>query len=586
MKSVNTPSNEAPPVINKYTKNYLSRCPNCNLICSLKLNYNEGKYFIHFECENKHEGNITLKEYLIKYSKYCLSKEKCKECGKDQKEVKGNFMYCSKCDRFICNLCIGNHIIDDTHNIINLRKYDSLCKIHSNAFCFYCRKCKRNLCIYCKVNHKSHGLIDLSELKYTQYQKNKLENEILNLEKKIISLNEVKHKIVSLIDSLKKSSELELKFIKLLLYTYQYEESQNNLNYYVMQNLKNFEDNLQLDKMETYDKICQKGNEYISFLQKLKINNFNKENIKPNSLKNNFKILQYHTDSISYLSKLIDGRLISCSWDKSLNIYKKDTYELQLSIKEHTDCVSSFTQVKNGKIITCSSDKSMKIIQLIEEDKYIIDQILLGHSDWVMKVLEINDYMIISVSYDRTMKIWKLNYEKKYDCYKTIIFQNTTSFCDILRVNQNEFVTLSKNDKCLKFWNSTHFSFISKILNIETSYGFKMMCLLDNDILCIGGIDSKGFYLIQISTHHFIKNINGPEKILTIIKCSDGLLLCSIIDENGNNTLVKYKYENQDLKLVFSSEKSNDRLIYSCVELDNGIIASGGDDNIIKLWKD
>ena len=413
MKSVNTPSNEAPPVINKYTKNYLSRCPNCNLICSLKLNYNEGKYFIHFECENKHEGNITLKEYLIKYSKYCLSKEKCKECGKDQKEVKGNFMYCSKCDRFICNLCIGNHIIDDTHNIINLRKYDSLCKIHSNAFCFYCRKCKRNLCIYCKVNHKSHGLIDLSELKYTQYQKNKLENEILNLEKKIISLNEVKHKIVSLIDSLKKSSELELKFIKLLLSTYQYEENQNNLNFYVIQNLKNVENIFKFDKIELYDKIYNEGNKYLSFLEKLQNNNINNNIVnnkpKPNSLQNNFKILNYHTEPISHLSKLNDGRLISCSWDNSLNIYNKDTFELQLSIKEHTDCVRSFTQLKNGKIITCSRDKTMNLIQLIGEDQYIIEQKLIGHSDWIMKVIEIFDNMLISISYDKTMKIWKIN---------------------------------------------------------------------------------------------------------------------------------------------------------------------------------
>ncbi len=36
----------------------------------------------------------------------------------------------------------------------------------------------------------------------------------------------MKHKIVHFIDSLKKSSELELKFIKLLLSTYQYKENQ------------------------------------------------------------------------------------------------------------------------------------------------------------------------------------------------------------------------------------------------------------------------------------------------------------------------------------------------------------------------
>ena len=41
-------------------------------------------------------------------------------------------------------------------------------------------------------------------------------------------------------------------------------------------------------------------------------------------MKNNFKILN-HKSQINYLSTLTDGRLISYSYDKSLNIYKKDT---------------------------------------------------------------------------------------------------------------------------------------------------------------------------------------------------------------------------------------------------------------------
>ena len=44
MKRINTPSNEYPPIMKKYINEYLSRCPNCNLICSFKLDYKEVKY--------------------------------------------------------------------------------------------------------------------------------------------------------------------------------------------------------------------------------------------------------------------------------------------------------------------------------------------------------------------------------------------------------------------------------------------------------------------------------------------------------------------------------------------------------------
>ena len=104
-------------------------------------------------------------------------------------------------------------------------------------------------------------------------------------------------------------------------------------------------------------------------------------------------------------------------------------------------------------------------------------------------------------------------------------------------------------------------------------------------ILCVGGKNSKGFYLIKISTHQIIKNIVGPQIIYSIYECIDGLFLCSIKNENGNYSLVKYKYDNQDLKTINEKEKAHGGNIYKCVELNDGTIISGGSDNLIKLWR-
>ena len=307
-------------------------------------------------------------------------------------------------------------------------------------------------------------------------------------------------------------------------------------------------------------------------------------NKKSNSFTNNFKILKNHTNEINHIDKLNDGRLISCS--DELNIYKKDSYDLQLSIKEHSDSILSFTELHDKRIITCSADNTMKIIKLIGEDKYQIEQTLQGHTDWVYKIIEIKENELISISFDKTMKIWKLNNENNFEYILIINFQNTGNRCNILRLNENEFVTSSYGDECIKFWNSNNYSNISTINNIESSWSKKNMCLLENDLLCVGGDNYKGFYLIKIPTHQLIKNIIGPKIIFSIYKCLDGLFLCSIKDENENNSLVKYKYEEQNLKKVIEKEKAHDIYINSCVELNDGIIASGGDDCLIKLWKD
>ena len=56
------------------------------------------------------------------------------------------------------------------------------------------------------------------------------------------------------------------------------------------------------------------------------------------------------------------------------------------------------------------------------------------------------------------------------------------------------------------------------------------------------------------------------------------------MNEKGNCAIVKYKYENQEMKKVVEKEKVHEGHIFTCFELDDGIIASGGDDKSIKLW--
>ena len=76
-----------------------------------------------------------------------------------------------------------------------------------------------------------------------------------------------------------------------------------------------------------YKKNVKEGKKYISFLQNIR------QSKDTNLLRQNFKILKNHKDTIYHLSKLKDGRLISSSADKTLKIYTKDTFEVQLSIK-------------------------------------------------------------------------------------------------------------------------------------------------------------------------------------------------------------------------------------------------------------
>ena len=139
---------------------------------------------VKFYCENNHNGDILLDEYLKKYNNHSLLKEKCQDCNKNQNEVKGDLYYCHSCNKFICIPCLFNHPNNGKHYVINFKRYDSNCKYHYNYFSFYCSDCKKNICIYCKPKHESHKLIDLSKFNYSDESKSKLEDKIKNIEKK------------------------------------------------------------------------------------------------------------------------------------------------------------------------------------------------------------------------------------------------------------------------------------------------------------------------------------------------------------------------------------------------------------------
>ena len=526
--------NECTQNIIGFSLDDIPRCLECNLISSLKLAYKENKPMINYSCENNHNGNISLEEYLQKYKNNSIVKQKCGDCKKDQNKIKGDFFYCNKCDKFLCNLCIENHPYNEKHNTINIKRYDSFCKTHSNSFCSYCTKCKKNICVFCNSQHEEHNKIELSKINFPKDDKNKLEKRFKDIENKIINLDEIKKEICDIIDKIKKSSEFEMKFYKILINTYKYEEAQNNINYDVIQNIKNFEKIMGSNSLHLYEKAYKEGNKYINFLKNIR------QNIgQANLLKNNFKTIKEHTNYICHISELNDGRLISCSKDCSVKIYNRDTFELQLTIKEHSGCVRYCTQLSNDKIATCSDDYTINIIKLINEDKYEKEQTLKGHNGKVRQLIEFKENELISVSRDGSLKKWEIKNDNKFECTKTIGFHNGCR-CNILKINAKEFVT-STSDNYLKFYNSDYKE-ITSIKNINVQYASRALCLIDDDILCVGG--TNGFYLIKISNHQLIQNINGPKVVYSIYKCLDGTLLCSINNENGNCSIAKYKYEN------------------------------------------
>ena len=139
---------------------------------------------------------------------------------KNKNEIKGDFIYCSDCQNFLCNLCQINH--DENHRSININRYDSLCKIHSNLFSFYFNDCNKNLCAFCKVEHKHHKLTDLIEFNFNEENKNKFKKEKEKLIELINKFEDLINYLNLKINELKDYIQIN-RFYSILFSTYEYE---------------------------------------------------------------------------------------------------------------------------------------------------------------------------------------------------------------------------------------------------------------------------------------------------------------------------------------------------------------------------
>ena len=291
---------------------------------------------------------------------------------------------------------------------------------------------------------------------------------------------------------------------------------------------------------------------------------------------------------VSFLLILSNNKLISCFNDGLLKIYNNvdNIYKNISLIKEHNKRINYCLELNINIILTCSLDYTMKIIILENEMNYKINQILTSHKDSVLKSIKIKDNYIISLSRDNEFIIWNLNNKNNlYDNETRVIYQKTNSYCNILKIKENEIIISNQNEESLKFYDLINYKIKIILHNIKVTWTVNNMCLINKNLLCIGGNDSGGFYLINIFNYNINQIICGLKWIYCIYLCKDN----SIILGGRNNILIdcifRFFYNGEKFIKIEKKKYAHDDTILTICELNNGIIVSGGSDRKINFWK-
>jgi WD40 repeat protein len=113
-------------------------------------------------------------------------------------------------------------------------------------------------------------------------------------------------------------------------------------------------------------------------------------------------ILNGHTNHVTCIEVLQDGRVCTGSLDNTIRIWNPETGDNVVTLQEHTDGVTCLKVMNDGRICSGSKDSTIKIW-----NDNICEITLRGHTSDVLGISFFRNQQIISCSSDGTIIVWK-----------------------------------------------------------------------------------------------------------------------------------------------------------------------------------
>ena len=225
-----------------------------------------------------------------------------------------------------------------------------------------------------------------------------------------------------------------------------YEESYNrnmNMLSFIQTLINNYDESVEMRNciLNNCIKIEQcKDNKNINELIKY----YNEYNIVESVKIEDVKTITDHTDSVYSLLHLRDGRVASCSDDKTIRIYDpSNDYHCDQVIKRHRNGIRSICQLDDGTIVSCSYDRTIMI------GDYTINN---AHDNWIYKVITLPNNRIASCSKDKTIKIWKSN-PPYSDTPIKVLEGHNSGVNSLLYIKERDIIVSGSTIETIRLWN-------------------------------------------------------------------------------------------------------------------------------------
>ena len=569
--------------------NFILRCPTCKLIPNIKSNLSENT--LEYKCQNNHKEKGIFNIIYNKLKKENnINKIKCNKCSKKAEK------YYFKDFKFYCNEHLENN-----ENYLNINNIDNYCFNHNEKIVMYCKTENKLLCGECDHEDIDCEIIPIKQLLFKNENIEKFQKKITEIKNFDIKKNDLKYiKILEefeklLLEYLQKINEIKKSFENTenkeknysnfyndLLNSYNFTIKSHKINFNIINNLtKNFEQDFNFET-NNFSYIFSELTNKINTIE-YKYYNLLFENTKNTFLPNNFFIFNTKNikefdceDDIFCTKVLYDKRLAIGGKSINMFIINNNTLEIDLKINNNLNDLYNINQLKNHNLVLCFR-KVIRIMKIYNKNYKIIQNIENAHESQIWNSLELSNKILVSTSHDKMLKFW--SNESENNLYKEIFNVEENNYLnDILETKPNEIV-YDVYDNTLKFYNIQEKKVVHKIDDLKlTCAGIGTTMIIMSNVLVLAA--NERIYFFNIINYTLIKNISFECKIYSVAQINENMFV--IGDDNGNlNQFDFFSESNQSISLINNAHKSD----INTISVFNNYLVSGGDDNILKIWK-
>jgi len=293
--------------------------------------------------------------------------------------------------------------------------------------------------------------------------------------------------------------------------------------------------------------------------------------------------LQQHRRWVRSLVFAPDGQtLFSSSGDSTIKLWDVATGNCLDTWQGHSSNVISLAVSSDGQLLASSSQDTTVRIWDISSRKCL--DTLQGHPNGVWSVaFHPDNQTLISGSHDSTIKLWNL---KTGQSLRTLVGYNDEVRTVAFDPN-HQLLASGSNDKQVRLWD-VQLGERVRTLTAHTSWVWSVTFSRDGQTLATSSSDNT-VRLWQVETGKLLHTLHGSASIMmsVVFSADDRILASGCTDQTirlwnvkSGKCLNVLPRSEQVLTVAFAPQSPQ----YEVVSETNYLLASGGDETVVRLW--